>query len=274
MIAAETRPEAEAKQGATPFVASAYAIRQVPFDAPYSWLAAGWRDMWRVPRISLAYGVFFAVVGLLLVVGLTQVGLLSMILVLAAGFILIGPMLAAGLYETSRRLEKGEPMSLASTLRAGFYGGGQLAHMGLLLMLIYLAWVEIALLLFMLFLGPQPMPPLDVFVSNLLLTPRGLGLLIVGTGVGMALGTTVFAISAIAVPLLMTERVDVVTAATMSVEACRKNPKAMALWAALIAGAMLLGFVTLFFGLVITFPLIGHATWHAFRDLLVRGDGS
>jgi uncharacterized membrane protein len=165
-------------------------------------------------------------------------------------------------------------VSLAGTLRAGFYGRGQLAHMGLLLMLIYLAWVEIALLLFMLFLGPQPMPPLDAFVSNLLLTPRGSGLLIVGTGVGMALGATVFAISAVAVPLLMTERVDVVTAATMSVGACRKNPKAMALWAALIAGAMLLGFVTLFFGLVITFPLIGHATWHAFRDLLVRGDGS
>ena len=267
-------PEAEAKQEASPLVASAYNIRGVPFDAPYSWLAAGWRDMWRVPRVSLAYGVFFALVGLLLIVGLTQVGLLSLILVLAAGFILIGPMLAAGLYETSRRLEKGEPVSLAGTFRAGFYGRGQLAHMGLLLMLIYLAWVEIALLLFMLFLGPQPMPPLDAFVSNLLLTPRGSGLLIVGTGVGMALGATVFAISAVAVPLLMTERVDVVTAATMSVGACRKNPKAMALWAALIAGAMLLGFVTLFFGLVITFPLIGHATWHAFRDLLVRGDGS
>jgi uncharacterized membrane protein len=274
MTAAETRPEAEAKQGATPFVASAYAIRQVPFDAPYSWLAAGWRDMWRQPRVGLAYGAIFAVAGLLLTVGLTQVGLLSLILVLAAGFVLIGPMLAAGLYETSRRLEKSEPVSLASTLRAGFYGGGQLAHMGLLLMLIYLAWVEIALLLFMLFLGPQPMPQLDAFVSNLLLTPRGLGLLFVGTPVGMALGATVFAISAVAVPLLMIERVDVVTAATISVGACRKNPRAMALWAALIAGAMLLGFVTLFFGLVITFPLIGHATWHAFRDLLVRGDGS
>jgi uncharacterized membrane protein len=274
MTAADTRQEAEAKQGASPFVAPAYAIRQVPFDAPYNWLAAGWRDMWRVPRVSLAYGAIFAVVGFLLTVELTQVGLLSLILVLAAGFVLIGPMLAAGLYETSRRLEKGEPVSLASTLWAGFRGGGQLAHMGLLLMLIYLAWVEIALLLFMLFLGPQPMPPLDVFVSNLLLTPRGLGLLIVGSGVGMALGLTVFTISAVAVPLLMTERVDVVTAATMSVGACRKNPKAMALWAALIAGAMLLGFVTLFFGLVITFPLIGHATWHAFRDLLVSGDGS
>jgi uncharacterized membrane protein len=266
--------QVETKKEASPLAVSTYIIRQVPFDAPYNWLAAGWRDMWRVPRLSLAYGAIFATVGLVLVVGLTQVGLLSLILVFAGGFILIGPMLASGLYETSRRLEQGEPVSLASTLRAGFYGKGQLAFMGLLLMLVYLAWIEIAFLLFMLFFGPQPMPPLDVFVSNLLLTPRGLGLLIVGTGVGMVLAAIVFAISAIAVPLLMTEPVDVVTAATMSVGACRKNPKAMALWAALIVGGMVLGFVTLFFGLVIAFPLFGHANWHAFRDLLVRSDRS
>jgi len=146
--------------------------------------------MWSVPRVSLAYGAIFAIAGLLLSVGLTEVGLQSMILVLAAGFILVGPMIAAGLYEASRRLEKSEPVSLASTLRAGFFEGGQLAHMGLLLMLIYLAWVEIAFLLFMLFLGPQPMPPLEAFVPTLLLTPRGLGLLIVGTGAGMALAAT------------------------------------------------------------------------------------
>ena len=264
--------EAEAKQGARPFVAPGYALRKVPFDAPYSWLAAGWHDMRRVPRVSLAYGAIFALAGVLLSFGLTAVGLQSLILVLAAGFILVGPMIAAGLYETSRRLEKSEPVSLASTLRAGFFERGQLASMGLLLMLIYLAWVEIALLLFMLFLGPQPMPPLEAFVPTLLLTPRGLGLLTVGTGVGMALAATVFAVSAVAVPLLMVERVDVVTAALTSISACRKNPKAMALWAALIAGAMLLGFVTLFFGLVIMFPLIGHATWHAFRDLVERDD--
>jgi uncharacterized membrane protein len=81
-------------------------------------------------------------------------------------------------------------------------------------------------------------------------------------------------VSAVAVPLLMVERVDVVTAALTSITACRKNPKAMALWAALIVGAMLFGFVTLFFGLVIMFPLIGLATWHAFRDLVEHGDGS
>ena len=157
---------------------------------------------------------------------------------------------------------------------AGFFGEGQFAYMGLFLMLIYLAWVEIALLLFMLFLGPQPMPPLEAFVPTLLLTPRGLGLLIVGTGVGMALAATVFAVSAVAVPMLMVERVDIVTAALTSVRACRKNPKAMALWAALIAGAMLIGFLTLFFGLVIMFPLIGHAAWHAFRDLVECGDAA
>ncbi len=269
MSAAATKSGVATQQETSRSVASVYAVRQVPFDAPYSWLAAGWRDMWRVPRVSLAYGAIFAVAGLLLTIGLTQVGLISLILVLAAGSVLIGPMLAAGLYETSRRLEKGEPVSLASTLQAGFSKPG-LAYMGLFLMLIYLAWVEIALLLFMLFMGPHPMPPLDVFLSNLLLTPRGLGLLIVGSIVGMALGATVFTTSAVAVPLMMTEPVDVVTAVMISVGACRKNPQAMALWAALIAGAMVLGFVTLFVGLVITFPLIGHATWHAFRALLVR----
>lgn len=274
MKAAETRPEAEAKQAASSFVAPPYAIRQVPFDAPWSWLAAGWHDMWRVPRVSLAYGAIFAVAGFLLAFGLTQVGLQSLILVLAAGFILVGPMIAVGLYEASRRLEKREPVNLASTLRAGSFGWGQLAYMGLLLMLIYLAWVEIALLLFMLFLGPAAAPPLEAFVPILLLTRPGLGLLIVGTAVGAALAATIFAVSAVAVPLLMVERVDVVTAALTSVRACRQNPKAMALWAALIAGAMLFSFATLFFGLVIAFPLIGHATWHAFRDLIERGDES
>jgi uncharacterized membrane protein len=274
MTALEILAEAEAKQVASQFVAlRTYGIREVPFDAPYSWLAAGWRDMWRAPLVSLSYGAIFAAVGVLLAVGLTHVALLSLIIVLAAGFVLVGPMLAAGLYEASRRLEKSETVSLASVLRAGFFGGRQLAYMGVLLMLIYLAWVEIALLLFMLFFGPQPIPPLDVFASNLLLTPRGLGLLIIGSGVGMALAATVFIISAVAVPLLMVEPLDVVTAATVSARACRKNPKAMALWAALIAGLMLLGFVALFLGLMITFPLTGHATWHAYRNLLVRGGG-
>jgi uncharacterized membrane protein len=258
---------AQISQGAT-VSAAEYSIRNVSTAAPFRWLAAGVRDMRRAPGVSLAYGLIFTFAGFLIALGLTRVGFQSLILVLAGGFILIGPMLAAGLYETSRRLEAGEPVSLSSTLRSGFMETGQLPYMGLLLMLIYLAWVETALLIFMLFFGPQAVPPLETFISDLVSTSRGLGFLIVGGGVGFVLAATVFAISAISVPLLMVARIDVVTAALTSIEACRENPSAMTLWAVLIAGAMLLGFATLFFGLVIMFPLIGHATWHAFRDLI------
>ncbi len=271
MAAKSSAMGARAKAPASVSAEARYPIREVSFDAPYHWLAAGWRDLWRVPGVSLAYGAMFAVAGLLLALGLTQIGLDSLMLVLAGGFILIGPMLAAGLYEASRRLEKGETVSLAETLRYGFFKTGQLAYMGLLLTLIFLAWVEIAFLLFMLFYGPEPMPPFATFLTNLLLTPRGVALLVVGTSVGAVLAAATYAISAISVPLLMVERVDVVTAAITSVNACRKNPKAMALWAVLIAAIMGLGFVTLLLGLVIAFPLIGHSTWHAFRDLVERG---
>jgi uncharacterized membrane protein len=120
----------------------------------------------------------------------------------------------------------------------------------------------------MLFFGSQPLPPASEFVASLLLTTHGLGLLVIGTMIGGLLAALVFAISVISVPLLMTQRIDAVTAIVTSLRAVRLNPKPMALWAGLIAGFMVLGLASLFAGLVIAFPLIGHATWHAFRDLV------
>ena len=260
---------AKTGQGTSASTAPAYRIRNVPMAAPYRWLAAGWRDLWQHPGVSLAYGAIFAAIGLVLALGLPRAGLQSLIIVLAGGFVLMGPMLAAGLYDKSRRLAAGEPVSFMDTLRSGF-GSGQLPYMGLFLMLIYFAWVQIAFLLFMLFFGPQPMPPLETFLADLVSTPRGPGLLVVGGAIGLALAVSVFAISAVGVPLLMVERIDVVTAALTRIAACRENPKPMALWAVLIGGAMLFGFATVFVGLVVMFPLIGHATWHAFNDLIER----
>jgi uncharacterized membrane protein len=120
----------------------------------------------------------------------------------------------------------------------------------------------------MLFMGTRGLPPPTEFVPTLLFTPHGLGLLIVGTLVGGTLAIIVFAISAISVPLMMTHRVDAVTAMAASVEAVVANPKPMALWAVLIAAAMSLGLATLSLGLIVVFPLIGHATWHAYRSLV------
>lgn len=243
-------------------------INRVDIEAPWRWLDAGWRDMKQMPAISLTYGAVFAIVALVLFFGLSSGGMQSVILPLAGGFMLIGPVAAVGLYEGSRRLAAGEPVSLGVVLTAGFRAPGQLALLGLALMLIYLAWVQLAFLMFMMYFAGKPFPPLEQFVPDLLYTHAGLTLLIGGTIVGAIFAVVAFAISAISAPMLANRRdMGVATAVAASVRAVRFNREAMALWAVLIAGIMALGLVTLFFGLIVAFPLIGHATWHACREI-------
>ena len=243
-------------------------IRRVPFDAPWAWLAAGWRDMWIVPHISLTYGALFAALAAALVLGLTVSGLESVILALGGGFLLIGPVAAVGLYETSRRLQNGDRITIAAVLKSALAAPGQLGFFGAILAFSYVVWVQVASLLFMLFFGSRPWPPASDFLPTLLFTPHGLGLLVVGTIVGGILAALVFAISVVSVPLLMTRRIDAVSAISASLTAVLINPKPMALWAGLIASFMALGIATMFAGLVVVFPLVGHATWHAFRDVV------
>jgi uncharacterized membrane protein len=244
------------------------ALNEVAFDAPWAWLAAGWRDFWAAPSISFAYGALFAGLAALLSVGLWRSGLESLILPLSGGFLLIGPVLAVALYETSRRREAGAEVDLATVTRAAVGKAGQISFFGAILGFIYVVWLQLAFLLFMLFLGTNQVPPAKDFVPMLLFQPFGLGLLVTGTCAGAALAFLVFAISAVSVPLLMTRQVDAVTAMATSVSAVRQNLKPMLLWAGLIAGFMSLGLATLFLGLVLIFPLIGYASWHAFRAVV------
>lgn len=140
-----------------------------------------------------------------------------------------------------------------------------------ILLIAYLVWVHLAFVLLALFMGGRGLPPAQEFMTTLLFTPGGLGLLIVGTAVGGALAAVVFTITAISLPLLLDRQVDGITAMSTSVQAALANPKPMMLWAALIAGFVVLGVLTLGIGLIIVFPLIGHATWHAYRDLAPAG---
>lgn len=263
-----------ARTAGAPAAIDRVAIARVAFDAPWNWLAAGWRDLWSAPHISLSYGVVFAILSAALTLGLMVADLASLTLALAGGFLLVGPVAAVGLYEVSRRLENGERVAWRDVLKIWPKTAGQLGFFGGILAFVYFVWVQMAFLLFMLFLGARPLPPASEFVPTLLFTGHGLGLLVTGTIVGGALAALAFAISVISVPLLVTRRIDAVTAIANSLAAVRLNPKPMALWAALIAGFIAVGIATVFAGLAIAFPLIGHATWHAFRDVVRDGPES
>jgi uncharacterized membrane protein len=243
------------------------AVRRVGFDAPWGWLAAGWRDLCSAPFVSLTYGAVFSALAYGFAFVLFELDRAPVILPLAGGFLLLAPLLAVGLYEISRRIAAGEKVGLTDALAAPMRARGQLAFMGVILLLIYLLWVRLAFLLFMLFFGPVPIPPVEQFVPVLLFSTAGIGLLVTGTVAGAALATAVFAISAISIPMLLDREVDTVSAMLASLRAVGKNPAAMMLWAALIVALTAVGVAALFIGLAVVFPLIGHATWHAYKDL-------
>jgi uncharacterized membrane protein len=253
---------------AVPIGEPAPRIRKVELDRPWTWLAAGWRDLMRAPAVGLAYGVLFALIGWAVTFGLWWAELIYLILPLTAGFLIMGPILAVGLYEVSRRHERGQSASLGDALAAYRVNPSQIAFMGVTLLLLFFAWIRIAVMIFYLFFGLTPPSPAD-FVGQVFFSAGSLPFLVVGTAAGALLAALAFALSAVSIPLLLDrEDAHVVTAIGASFKAIADNPATMAFWAVLIvlfAGA---GLVTFYLGLIVTLPLIGHATWHAYRDLV------
>ena len=259
---------AESSAGSRPQPGGSFQIKKLSLDDPWRWIAAGWRDMWAMPAISLTYGLLFSAVSLGLSTALFVAEWSSLVLALGAGFMLVGPMLAVGLYEASRRLEAGEKVQLGRILFVKTMSPTQLAFLGILLMLAMLFWMRIASLLFALFFGLNGFPPLVDFLPTMIFTLHGLGLTVVGSAVGALLAFGVFSISALSVPMLMTRDMDAVSAMLASVKAVRENIGPMVLWAWIIALVMIAGMATFFVGMIIAFPLIGHATWHAYRGTI------
>ena len=242
-------------------------IRRVPVDRPWLWLARGWSDLANAPGISLAYGGGFVVFSFVLTLGLLLAELPYLILPLAAGFMLVAPLLAVGLYEISRRLETGDRPTLMQAATARRRNALQISLLGLVLMLFHLAWVRIASLLFALFFVDTA-PSLPRLLDMLLFSPTSLSFLVLGTLVGAILAAAVFTLAAVSIPMLLDREVSVVTAIATSVTAVLLNWQAMALWAALIVIFTALGIATMYLGLAVAMPLVGLASWHAYRDLV------
>jgi uncharacterized membrane protein len=248
-------------------------IHSVGMGRPWAWLRAGWRDMMRSPTVSLGYGLLWVGVSFLLVGGLWFAGQGYWLLPLLAGFMLMGPLVAVGTYAISRSLERGEEPDLNQALRAWQINTTQIALMGVLLMVFLLAWIRFATLLFALFFGTNiPTADTTLIYTDLLFSTQGIGLIIVGTALGAVLAFAAFALSVVSIPRLLDQPKSSVLEATItSLAVVQKNLKVMLLWGFILSAVTFLGLAAGIIGLAVALPLLGHASWHAYRELVSEG---
>jgi uncharacterized membrane protein len=218
-------------------------------------------------RYSLRYGGVIVLISGLLTLGLTATGYNFLVPFLAAGFFLVAPAIGLGLYQMSAHLERGEPLSACNALEAWRRNQTQIGIVTAGFLIIMQLWIAANFVLFaLLYAGVSP--PLDNFFANVFLSEEGRTFAIASVAVGFVLAWCAFAISAISVPMLMDRQVDGFTAIRLSIKAVLQNMAAMTLWALLIVFLIGLGLLTFYVGLIVALPLVGHASWHAYRDLV------
>jgi len=244
--------------------------RNVPRDAAFGWLRAGWRDFTIQTTASVSYGLLVFLVSVVTTVGLFALRLDYILFPAFAGFMVAGPILAIGLYEKSRRIEQGKPVNIWNMIYVKPESGGQILFAGVLLLGLTLLWMRAAVILYALFFGLQPFPGLDRIVPTLFTTQIGWAMLLVGGAVGGLFAAFAFAISAFSIPMLLSERTDALTAMGTSMALVWNNLPVMLTWAAIMLVLIFAGMITGLLGMIVVFPVLGHGSWHAYRAMLSR----
>ena len=239
-------------------------LRLEPEDFRYA-LGMGWRDFRRAPGWGMFFALIYVLGGWLVLWAVTSQGQIWWTLPAAAGFPILGPFIACGLYEVSRRLERGEALETGAVLGVIFrQKDGQIPSMAAMIVFYFLFWNFFAHMTFALFMGNVTMTnisqSLDVF-----LTPAGLALLVFGTLTGAAIAALLFALTVVSLPMLLDRDIDYVTAMLTSLGLVRENPGLMLGWGAFISALLFLAMLPGFIGLFIVLPLFGHASWHLYR---------
>ncbi|MEM1343809.1 MAG: DUF2189 domain-containing protein, partial [Pseudomonadota bacterium] len=255
----------------TPTHASALAVQSLTRADLYDALRAGLADFRRAPVYGLFFGAVFSLAGIAIAWALFVGNAGVWILPVAAGFPLIGPFAAVGLYEVSRRLEAGEPLAWAPVLGAGFrQRNSQLPFFAVFTVFVFLVWIVLARVIFAVSFGTATMT--NVTSSfDILLSAEGLIMFGVGMAVGAVLSALLFSISVIGVPLLLDRDIDVVTAILTSLEATKQNREVMLSWGGVVALLVVIAMLPLFIGMVVVFPVLGHASWHVYRKTIASG---
>ena len=241
-------------------------VRHVAWSRPFHWLAGGLRDLSRRPALSLSLGALFAIGGLC-IFALAQ-GRPERLLAAVSGFLLVGPLLAVGFYEISRRIAGGDRLDAAAVAHSLAARWRPLALYGLFLAAIYFIWAQLTTALVAYLLGSEWIWGFEELAREIFLSGRHPNLAAIWTLSGATLAAVTFLLSVVTAPLLLDREVEVHHAMATSINVVATNLPAMLLWSFLIVSLTLFGFVTLMAGLVLIMPLLGHATWHAYADLV------
>jgi uncharacterized membrane protein len=238
------------------------AIREVPLTRPFAWLAAGWRDLAYAPGVSLLHGLIVAVGGWA-IAALTLVWI-PLLPGAFSGFVLVAPILATGLYEMSRCRERGKPGDMVCAIDAWRRGTRPLVWLGLGLALAGTAWVLVSAILVALFVT-APITGWEAFIRHVILS-QGSNLFPVWMTLGALGASLVFAATVVSAPMLLDRDTDLWTAISTSLQVVATNPGTMAVWAAIIMLVTAFSMATAMLGFILAIPVIGHATWHAYRE--------
>ena len=244
-------------------------VNAIGFDAIVDALGEGMRDFRKAPRFGLFFGGVYALGGIFVLLTASALHMSYLSYPLAIAFGLIGPFVAVGLYEVSRRLENGEPLDWYGVLAVIWaQRRRELAWMAFVVLFVQIMWMYQVRLLLALFLGFQSFASFSAFVEVVVTTPEGLMFLLIGNIVGAALSIVLFSLTVVSFPMLLDREVDFITAMITSVRAVVTSPAPMIGWALIITVTMLLSMLPVFAGLLVTLPVLGHTTWHLYRKLV------
>jgi uncharacterized membrane protein len=249
--------------------AAAPVIRTIGLSDLHRALQLGWEDFKAVPSHAIILCVIYPVLGLVLARTVLGYSVLPLLFPLAAGFALLGPFAALGLYELSRRREKGEEASAWNAIdvfRSPSFGA--MLGLGVLLLALFVTWVATAQAIYVAAFGYETAAGIPDFAKRVLTTPQGWWLIVVGCGVGFLFALVALCFSVVSFPLMLDRHASAADAMVTSLRAVARNPIPMAAWGLIVAVLLVAGSLPFFVGLAIVIPLLGHATWHLYREVI------
>src|SRR6478609_5403472 len=250
-------------------------IRTIGLPDLHEALRLGWEDFKAVPSHAIILCVIYPVLGLVLARTVLGYSVLPLLFPLAAGFALLGPFAALGLYELSRRRENGEPATAwdaLEVLRSPSFGA--MLGLGTLLFALFVTWVATAQAIYVAAFGYEAAASIPDFFGRVLTTSQGWWLIVVGCGVGFLFALGALCISVVSFPLMLDRHASAGEAIATSLRVVAKNPVPMAAWGLIVAVLLALGTIPAFLGLAVVIPLLGHATWHLYRKVIVSEPGA